>query len=64
LTAIGAPTRALWARLGWIDTVLITAFGIGVWRSAAGNRTLRIVGGFILAHRGSACGSESTSASF
>jgi hypothetical protein len=50
LTAIGAPTRALWARLGWIYTVLITAFGIGVWKSAGGNRALRLVGGLILAH--------------
>ena len=50
LTAIGAPTQALWARLGWIYTVLITAFGIGVWKSAGGNRALRLVGGFILAY--------------
>jgi hypothetical protein len=50
LTAIGAPTQALWARLGWIYTVLITAFGIGVWKSAGSNRTVRIVGGLILAY--------------
>ena len=50
LTAIGAPTRALWARLGWIYTVLVTAFGIGVWKAAGGNRTVRIVGGLILAY--------------
>jgi hypothetical protein len=50
LTAKGAPAQALRARLGWIYTVLITAFGIGVWRSAAGNRAVRIVGGFILAY--------------
>ena len=50
LTAIGAPTRALWARLGWIYTVLVTAFGVGVWKSAGGNRAVRIVGGFILAY--------------
>jgi hypothetical protein len=50
LTAIGAPTQALWARLGWIYTVLITAFGIGVWKSAGGNRAVRIVGGLILAY--------------
>src|SRR5688572_32838218 len=36
LTAIGAPTQGLWARLGWIYTVLITAFGIGAWQSAGG----------------------------
>jgi hypothetical protein len=50
LTAIGAPTRALWARLGWIYTVLVTAFGIGVWKSAGRNHAVRIVGGLILAY--------------
>jgi hypothetical protein len=50
LTAIGAPTQALWARLGWIYTVLIAAFGIGVWRSAGETRAVRIVGGLILAY--------------
>ena len=50
LTAIGAPTQALWARLGWIYTLLITAFGIGVWTSAGGNSAVRVVGGLILAH--------------
>jgi hypothetical protein len=50
LTAIGAPTQALWARLGWIYTVLITAFGIGVWKSGGRNRAVRVVGGLILAY--------------
>jgi hypothetical protein len=50
LTAIGAPTRALWAQLGWIYTVLETAFGFGVWQSAGRSRAVRIVGGLILAH--------------
>jgi hypothetical protein len=50
LTAIGAPTQALWARLGWIYTVLETAFGFGLWQSAGRNRAMRIVGGLILAH--------------
>ena len=50
LTAIGAPTQALWARLGWIYTVLICAFGIGVWTSAGRNRPLQVVGSLILAH--------------
>src|SRR5688572_27737770 len=50
LTAIGAPTQALWARLGWIYTVLITAFGIGVWMSAGRNRAVRLVGGLMLAY--------------
>ncbi len=34
LTAIGAPTQALWARLGWIYTMLVVAFGFGLWKSA------------------------------
>jgi hypothetical protein len=50
LTAIGAPTQALWARLGWIYTVLITAFGIGVVRTAGPRRAVRIVGRLILAY--------------
>jgi hypothetical protein len=50
LTAIGAPTRAVWARLGWIYTVLVTAFGFELWKSAGRNRALRIVGGLILAY--------------
>jgi hypothetical protein len=46
---IGAPTRALWAQLGWIYTALVTAFGFGVWKSARRNRTVRVVSGLILA---------------
>jgi hypothetical protein len=49
LTAIGAPTQALWARLGWIYTLLITAFGIGVWKSAGRSCAVRSVGGLLLA---------------
>jgi hypothetical protein len=49
LTAIGAPTERLWALLGPIYTLLVTAFGWGVWRSAGRNRAVRIVGGLILA---------------
>ena len=50
LTAIGAPTRALWARLGWIYTALELAFGFGLWKSAGRNGAIKIVGGLILAH--------------
>jgi hypothetical protein len=50
LTAIGAPTRVLWLRLGWIYTVLIAAFGFGVWKSAGRNRVQRIVAGLLLAY--------------
>lgn len=42
LSAIGAPTRTLWVILLTIYTLLIVAFGWGVWISAAENRWLRI----------------------
>ena len=50
LTAIGAPTRPLWMLLGAVYTVLVTAFGWGVWKAAGRSRALRIVGGLILAY--------------
>ena len=50
LSAIGAPTRSLWAVPGAFYTVLVTAFGFGVWQSGARSRALRIVGGLILAY--------------
>jgi hypothetical protein len=50
LSAIGAPTRSLWAVPGAIYTVLVTAFGWGVWKSAGRSRALRIAGGLIVAY--------------
>lgn len=50
LSAIGAPTRSLWIALGAIYTVLMAAFGWGVWKSAGRDRVLRIVGVLILAY--------------
>jgi hypothetical protein len=44
LSAIGAPTRPLWVPLGILYTLLLGAFGAGVWISARGNRSLYIVG--------------------
>lgn len=49
LTAIGAPTRALWSVLGPLYDLLVAAFAVGVWRAAAGQRPLRIVAGLLLA---------------
>jgi hypothetical protein len=49
LSAIGAPTRPLWISLGAVYTVLVIAFGWGVWEAAARNRPLRVVAGSILA---------------
>ena len=50
LSAIGAPTRPLWILPGAFYTVLVTAFGWGVWLSAGRNRALRRTGGLILAY--------------
>ena len=49
LSAIGAPSRPLWIRLGFVYDVLIIAFGLGIWRSAGHNRPLRVVGGLLAA---------------
>jgi hypothetical protein len=50
LSAIGAPTRSLWVLPAAFYTVLVTAFGWGVWKSARRIRVLRIVGGLIVAY--------------
>jgi hypothetical protein len=50
LTAIGAPTRPLWMLLGAVYTVLVAAFGWGVWKTAGRSRALRLVGGLMLAY--------------
>ena len=44
LSAVDAPTRPLWFPLGIAYTLLIAAFGWGVFRSAGQKRPLRIVG--------------------
>ena len=50
LSAIDAPTRPLWVWLGLVYTVLVIAFGWGVWASAGGRRTLRTAGALLVAH--------------
>jgi hypothetical protein len=50
LSGIGAPTRWLWVVPGAIYTLLVTAFGWGVWKSAGRRRALRIAGGLIVAY--------------
>ena len=50
LSAIGAPTRPLWVPLGVAYTLLVAAFGWGVWASARQNRPLRVVGGVMVAY--------------
>ena len=50
LSAIGAPARRLWLLLVIPCTLLVVAFGWGVWLSAGRNRPLRVVGGLMIAH--------------
>lgn len=44
LSAVDAPTRPLWFPLGIVYTLLIAAFGWGVFKSAGPKRSLRVVG--------------------
>jgi hypothetical protein len=46
--AIGAPTRALVLLRGLGYSVLVIAFGLGVWGSARGRRRLRVVGALLI----------------
>ena len=45
-----APTRALWILPAAFYTLLVTAFGWGVWNAAGRNRHLRIAGGLIVVY--------------
>lgn len=46
--AIGAPTRPLVLLRGLAYSVLVIAFGLGVWGSASGKRPLRVAGGLLI----------------
>jgi hypothetical protein len=48
LSAIGAPSRDLWVSMGIGYTLLLTAFGVGVWLTGAQRRALRVVGGALV----------------
>jgi hypothetical protein len=50
LFAIGGPTRSLWVLLGVLYTLLVTAFGWGVWQSAGSNHPLRTAGALLIAY--------------
>lgn len=50
LTSIGAPTRPPLIVEGFVYSVLVIAFGIGVWQSAQGKRTLRVTAGVLVAY--------------
>ena len=49
LSATEAPSRDFLTVMLPIFALLVLGFGIGVWRSAAGNRALRAVGGILVA---------------
>ena len=52
LSAIDAPTRAAWVPLGLLYTLLVAAFGWGVWRTAGSNQPLRLLGTVLIARDG------------
>jgi hypothetical protein len=50
LSAIDAPTRPLWVLFGILYTLLVAAFGWGIWTSARRYHPLRFVGGLLVAY--------------
>lgn len=48
LSAVDAPTRALWFPLGILYTLLVAAFGAGIWQFAGHSRRLRLTGGLFV----------------
>ena len=50
LSAIGAPSRPVILVLSPVYTVLVVAFGLGVWWSAGRRRALRVVGGALVVY--------------
>ena len=49
LSAVGAPTRPLWVSLAILYSLLLAAFGGGVWKSAGRSRRLRVIGALVIA---------------
>jgi len=50
LSAIGAPTRAVWVVGGFMYSLLFLAFAWGVWKASTENNYLRITAGCLLAY--------------
>jgi hypothetical protein len=48
LSAIGAPTRSLWVSLSLVYSLLVAAFGWGIWKSSSDNRYLHIIGTLLI----------------
>lgn len=49
LSATGAPTHTFLAATGPVFNLLLIAFGLGIWQSAQGKRSLRIAGALVVA---------------
>jgi hypothetical membrane protein len=47
LGAIGAPSRLLFTVLLLVVYGLMVAFGVGIWKTAGGNRRLKVAGGLL-----------------
>jgi len=50
LSAIGAPSRPIHLVLSLIYSLLVIAFGLGVWWSAGRKRSLRVIGGALVVY--------------
>jgi hypothetical protein len=50
LSAVGAPSRAFLTATGPLFNMLLIAFGVGIWASAEGKRSIRIAGALVVAH--------------
>jgi len=50
LSATGATTHAFLTAVGPVFSLLLIDFGLGIWRSANGKRSLRIAGALVVAH--------------
>src|SRR5947199_95029 len=50
LSAVDAPTRSLWVPLGIVYTLLVAAFGVGVWKAAHRDGQLRVLGALFVAN--------------
>jgi hypothetical protein len=50
LSAVGAPTRPLLVLFGLVYSVLLIAFGVGVWQATNDKRAVHIAGGMLVVH--------------
>jgi len=50
LSAINSPTRSLWVTLMIPYSLLLIAFGVGVWLSASGRTSLKVAGALMIVH--------------